>query len=408
MPIQSDKIHFTQKMISVKEAKEIIKSSTRVLKPQLLSLENAVGNTLANDVIAPFHIPAFPQSAMDGYAFSFEQWKENSKLQIEGESAAGSQKEIQLAKGKAIRIFTGAPVPHGADTVVMQEKVKIENNFLLLEDENISIGKNVRPEGSEIQKGELALEKNSILSPAAIGFLAGIGVSEVEVFPNPRISIIVTGNELQPAGKTLAYGEVYESNGITLATALQHLNINAIQTYRVADDLNLLIAILSEALQKSDMVLFTGGISAGDYDFVLEACNRCGVQKGFHKVAQKPGKPLYFGKKDHQLIFGLPGNPSAVLTCFYEYVLLALSIQTNKSLELSSLEVTLSEAFNKTAALTHFLKAYYDGHSVKALNAQESYRLSSFAKANCLLKLEPEKMDSSIGDIVEIHLLPKY
>ncbi len=393
-------------MISVSEAKEIIKLNSKAMPPKVLSLKDAMGLTLASDVFAAFDMPAFPQSAMDGYAFLYSEWKANQRLEIEGESAAGSQDAVTLAPGKAIRIFTGAPVPEGADTVIMQEKVKIENGYIIIDDEGLSLGKNVRPKGSEIKKGELALEKDSTLTPAAIGFLAGIGVTEVEVFPKPHISIIVTGNELQQPGVDLKYGEIYESNGITLESAFQNLHINNIQIYRIADDLDLLITTLSEALVQSDMVLFTGGISVGDYDFVLRTCIDCGVEKQFHKVAQKPGKPLYFGTKNHQLIFGLPGNPSAVLTCFYEYVLLALSIQTNKNVQLSSIQVPISEAFNKTAALTHFLKAFYDGKTVRALNAQESYRLSSFAKANCLLQLEPEKMDYKIGDMVEIHLLP--
>ena len=250
------------------------------------------------------------------------------------------------------------------------------------------------------------MEKGSFLSPAAIGFLAGIGVTEVKVFPNPSISIIVTGKELQQPGKPLDYGQVYESNSFTLTSALHHLHIDAIKIFRADDNLEILTGILEEALQQSDMVLLTGGISAGDYDFVLQSAANCGVTKLFHKIKQRPGKPLYFGKKENKLVFGLPGNPSSVLTCFYEYVLPALEILTKRKISLQTIQAPLFKPFRKTARLTHFLKGFYNGTTVSVLDAQESYRLSSFAKANCLVKINEEVMECKEGEIVEVHLLP--
>ena len=403
-------------MITVAEAKKIIEENTVALQPVKLSLQDAAGKILAEDVYATIDIPAFPQSSMDGYAFLFSEWKQNKKLILEGEIAAGSNEKISLAPQKAIRIFTGAPVPSGADTVVMQEKVTINlsagtssagsEEVLIIEDELIQQGTNVRPKGSEMKAGELALETGSLLSPAAIGFLAGIGVTEVNVFPNPSISIIITGKELQHAGKALEYGQVYESNSFTLTSALHHLHIDTIKIFRADDDLEILTGILEEALQQSDMVLLTGGISAGDYDFVLQSATNCGVTKLFHKIKQRPGKPLYFGKKENKLVFGLPGNPSSVLTCFYEYVLTALEILTKRRISLQKIHAPLFKPFRKTVALTNFLKGFYNGTTVSVLDAQESYRLSSFAKANCLVKINEEVMECKEGEIVEVHLLP--
>jgi molybdopterin molybdotransferase len=397
-------------MITVKEAKDIIETNTDVLHPVECPLQQAAGKILAEDVYSIVDIPAFPQSSMDGYAFSFNDWKQNKKLILEGESAAGNNEEIALAPGKAVRIFTGAPVPHGADTVVMQEKVSIgitdNKKELGIEDEGIRQFINVRPKGSEIKKGELALEKGNLLSPAAIGFLAGIGITTVQVYPNPSISLIITGKELQQPGTPLAYGQVYESNSFTLNAVLQHLHFEKIRIFRVDDDLEIVTATLKEALQQSDMVLLTGGISAGDYDFVLPATINCGVEKLFHKIKQRPGKPLYFGKKDNKLVFGLPGNPSSVLTCFYEYVLPALALLTRREIGLRWLQVPLAKSFNKPVRLTHFLKGLYNGKTVSILDAQESYRLSSFAKANCLVRIEEETIECKEGDMMEIHLLP--
>lgn len=391
-------------MITITEAKHIISATVTELKPVTLSLLQAAGKVLAADVYAMVDIPAFPQSAMDGYAFAFDDLQK--ELVIEGEMAAGSSSTKELSAGKAIRIFTGAPVPAGADTVVMQEKVKTENSVLIIEDEKLQRYSNVRPIGSEIKAGELALPKGSLLTAAAIGFLAGIGITEVLVIPDPVISIILTGNELQEPGKPLLYGQVYESNSFGLTAALESLHIPVHRIYKAEDDVEVLTEILQQALNESDLVLLTGGVSVGDYDFVLQAAEKCGVTKQFHKVKQRPGKPLFFGTINEKLVFGLPGNPSSVLTCFYEYVTEALTIQTKRSLQLKSSQTVLAKDCLKAPGLTHFQKAYYDGQTVLPLTAQESYKLNSFATANCLLILEEEKEDYNIGDPVTIHLLP--
>jgi molybdopterin molybdotransferase len=288
----------------------------------------------------------------------------------------------------------------------MQEKARTKGGKLIIEDENLQQGSNVRPQGSEIKGGMLALPKGSRLTPAAIGFLAGIGITEVWIHPHPSVSIIVTGNELQQPGNSLEYGQVYESNSFTLTTALQFLHINAIKVQYVPDDLNALTAVLQQALHNSDIVLLTGGISVGDYDFVLQAATRCGVWGLFHKVAQRPGKPLYFGTRDEKLVFGLPGNPSSVLTCFYMYVIPALEQLSGHSFGLRTIQAPLGKPYRKTAGLTHYLKGHYDWQTATPLDAQESYRMRSFAQANCLIQLDEHVTDCREGALVEVHLLP--
>lgn len=391
-------------VITVTEAKHIISTSVTALNPVTLPLLQARGKVLAADVFATVDIPAFPQSAMDGYAFAFNDLQK--ELVIEGEMAAGSSSTLEVAAGKAIRIFTGAPVPAGADTVVMQEKVKTENGILFIEDDKLQRNSNVRPAGSEIKAGELALPKGSVLTAAAIGFLAGIGVTSVTVIPDPVISLIVTGNELQKPGEPLTYGQVYESNSYSLTTALQSLHLSLNKVYTAKDDPDELTATLEQALAESDLVLLTGGVSVGEYDFVIKAANECGVQQQFHKIKQRPGKPLFFGTKNDKAVFGLPGNPSSVLTCFYEYVTEALAFQTERPLQLKAVQTILAKGCIKPTGLTHFQKAYYDGETVLPLTAQESYKLNSFATANCLLMLDGEKEQYKTNDPVTIHLLP--
>jgi len=394
-------------MISVTEAKKIISENVSSLEPVTLSLQESAGLVLAEDVYASMDIPAFPQSSMDGYAFSFEGWKKHKKLKIAGEVAAGNNKTFTIEPENTVRIFTGAAVPAGADTVIMQEKVKIENGELKIEDEALQKGTSVRSKGSEIKAGELALGKESVLSPAAIGFLAGIGITEVKVYPNPSITIIITGNELQKPGESLQQGQVYESNSFALKAVLKQLHINDLKILYATDKPEVVTNTLKKALEQADMVLLTGGISVGDYDFVLQAATECGVVKLFHKIKQRPGKPLYFGKKESKLIFGLPGNPSSVLTCFYQYVIPALQKLSNRKIGLQKIKVPLAKTFQKNTGLTHFLKGFYNGNTTVPLDAQESYRLSSFAKANCLIQVDEDTTTLNEGELVDVYLLPQ-
>jgi molybdopterin molybdotransferase len=393
-------------MISVEEARQIINDNIEALPAVKLSIAEAAGLITATDIQSPVDVPFFDQSAMDGYAFHFDSWK-NKPLAITGEIAAGASSIEALAKGNAVRIFTGAPVPAGADTVVMQEKVIAENRTLTIQDELLQKGANVRLRGSEITKGSPALEAATRLTPAAIGFIANMGIAEVEVFGKITVAIIVTGNELQKPGAALSHGQVYESNSFGLKAALQQLHIHNVVIFYASDDIVEVMNVVERASAQADIVLMTGGVSVGDYDFVTQALANAGVEKLFHKIKQKPGKPLYFGKKENKIFFGLPGNPASVLTCFYEYVMLALSRLTSNVVQtLSTKTVELTEDINKKSGLTFFLKGIYNDKTVTPCGAQESYRMSSFAKSNCLIRLEENETFYKKGSLVEIHLLP--
>ncbi|WP_443938478.1 molybdopterin molybdotransferase MoeA [Pedobacter sp. MW01-1-1] len=392
-------------MISVEEAKKLISENTEPLKAETLPLEKLLGHVLAQDIIAPIDIPAYKQSAMDGYAFAFEPLVK--ELTLVGEMAAGTDKNISLAPGESSRIFTGAPLPTGADTVIMQEHVQVVDNKIILNNPKLEKTSNVRPIGSEVSAGALAMQKGDLISPAALGFLAGIGITNALVYPFPKIGIILTGNELQAPGEELSFGKVYESNSYALKGALQKEGITQITCYWAMDSLQEITDTLQNALSKNDVILLTGGVSVGDYDFVLKAAENCSIHKVFHKVKQKPGKPLFFGTKNKQLIFGLPGNPSSVLSCFYNYVLPALKSISHQSNSTKILKATLQKNLKKAAGLTHFLKGFYQNGMVIPLDAQESYKLSSFAVANCLLILPQEQENAQQGDTIDILLLPE-
>jgi molybdopterin molybdotransferase len=378
-------------MIAVTDAINKIRAKTKLLIPVKLSLEKASGLVTAEDIVAGCNVPNFNQAAMDGYAFRYSDLLTTNEFSVTDEIAAGDTQQISIAQGSAVRIFTGAAVPKELDTVVMQEKVHVENNKITVLDKELKKGSNVRLPGAEIAKGELALTKNTVLSPGAIGFLASIGTTEVLVYPKPLVHLIITGKELVKRGQSLQQGQVYESNSLLLQSALKQLHIHNITIDFVGDDLNETVEAISYALDSADLILLTGGVSVGDYDFVVEAAEACGVEQLFHKVKQRPGKPLYAGIKNNKVVFGLPGNPASVLSCFYNYVVTAIECMTGQRNLISKRWLPLSSPFYKKIPFTQFLKAQCNEEKVTILSAQESFRLSSFSIANCLVVLPEEK-----------------
>lgn len=395
-------------MISVKEAKQIINDNCLPLQPVSANLNDASGLVLAEDVYSLTDVPNFLQSSMDGYAFNFECWKENPGLEVKVESAAGNPELLEIPDGGAARIFTGAPLPINADTVVMQEKTLVTGNRLLITDEQIIKGTNCREKGAEIKKNECILPSGSRMNPGAIGLLASAGITSVNIFPNPSVTIILTGNEIIEPGVPLKFGQVYNSNSFALIAALKQMRIDQVRVVHARDDLDVLAGILSSSLHVSDAVLLTGGVSVGDYDFVLKAAEMLKIGQCFHKIKQRPGKPLYFGIKEKKLVFGLPGNPSSVLSCFYQYVFPALNKLRNSKEDLPEITTSLTRPFLKPKGLTHFLKGFFNGKHAIILEAQESYRMVSFAVANCLIEIEEEATEVLPGKPVNIHLLPNY
>ena len=285
----------------------------------------------------------------------------------------------------------------------MQEHVTLKDNCIHIENAQLIRGANVRCLGSQTQKGELALDKGQLLTAPALSFLAGIGIQKVDVFSKPLISIIITGKELIPPGGEMTEGKIYESNSFGLIAALQTLDITPVAVEVVDDVEEEIIKAITKQLNV-DILILTGGVSVGDYDFVPKTLERSGVRNIFHKVKQKPGKPFYFGVHEQTLVFGLPGNPASVLTCFYEYVVPAIDYFTKREY-LKRTKMVLANNYKKKAGLTHFLKGKINSGEVNILNHQESYMMNSFAVADCLIELEEEKEDFRKGEIVNALLI---
>ncbi|MCB9235256.1 MAG: molybdopterin molybdotransferase MoeA [Bacteroidia bacterium] len=394
-------------MISVPEAQQILLQNLFPLPHSLIQLEDAAGKMLAEDVISPASHPFFDQSAVDGYAFRYEDLGQKRELKLFREIKAGDSGEFTLPRGHAARIFTGAPLPPGADTIIMQEFVETAGEMLKLGDERLKPGGNVRPAGQQIHKGDIALPKGARLDPAAIGFLASLGIFQVNCFAQPKVHVITTGSEFAETEADLTRGKIFESNGVMLVAALREMGLEAKSTQCI-DDLPLLTEKIRDLAPQNDLLILTGGVSIGDYDFTLPALEENQFQTLFHNVWQKPGKPLLFASKENTAAFGLPGNPRAVLVCFYEYVYPYLrALQGMKKPFLPTLRMPLVEGFNKKQGRAEFLTAAIveDGVSLRAV--QGSHMLQSFAGADALVYLPPNPFDFAPNESVEVHILPR-
>lgn len=393
-------------MISVEEAKELILATVTPLSPERLEISEALNQVLAETVFSPIDYPPFDQSAMDGFAVFHSDILEKKAIAIIGEAPAGNPFNGKVSEAQCVQIFTGAKIPEGADTVIIQERVSIENGKIVPDGSPLTKGANIRGKGSQIKEGDVALHQGTTLNPGAIGFLAGLGFPSVSVFPKPRVSIIVTGSELQKPGKELVNGQIYESNSFALKAVLESIGIVAVRVLNIGDDELATRESLAHAIENSDVVLVSGGISVGKYDFVGKCLQELEVQNIFYKITQKPGKPIFFGKKDECLVFALPGNPASALSCFYEYVLPALKIMqgfTEVFPKSNTLPITTD--YHKKEGFSHFLKGKISEGKVKVLEGQESSNIGSFALADCLIYLPADRGKVERGEMVEVHLI---
>jgi molybdopterin molybdotransferase len=387
-------------MISVQEALNILNEHIPTSKSVELPLESALNYYLADDVYSPIHMPPFRQSIMDGYALNLHN---SLTYSLKGEIKAGDGHQIELKSGEAVKIFTGAAVPDSANSVIQIEKTILEGGSVLLK-EMPTLDSNIRNIGQQIKQNDIALSKGTLLNPAAIGFLAGLGVSSVLVIQKPRVGIMVTGNELTKIGNPLEYGKVYESNSIMIKSALNNAHFDDITTYQVTDDFSKTKECIEKAIEENDILVISGGISVGEYDFVKRALEEIKAEILFYKVNQKPGKPLMLAKIDGKLIFALPGNPGASLTCYYVYVqpiLYTISgSDLNKNMVIHK-RITHNFVVNNTRS--QFLKAIFDENGVSILGHQESSMLRSYAVANGLVYVMEGDYEIAGGSSVTVY-----
>lgn len=393
-------------MISVQQAKQLLSEHCERGQQMKVSLQDSLVAILAAAVYSPIDVPGFDNSAMDGYALAFD-GKEN-EWQIGEVIQAGDTSNISLKEWQATRIFTGARIPEGADTVIPQELVALnqEENKICYEGDRIQKGSNVRSRGSQCRKGDLLLEPGTKITPGVIGLLASVGVGEVTVYAPPSVACIITGNELKEVGEELREGEIYNSNGPMLEACLRQTEIKEVQLVRATDEKEKLQELINTTLENKEVLLLSGGISVGDYDFVKECLETAGVQEIFYKIKQRPGKPFFAGKKQGKWIFALPGNPASVYSCFIQYVRPTLKYLMGHEQIWEPEEVLeLKEDVKKKAGFTFFMKARREDGKVRVLGGQQSFNLLSFNEADCMVELEEEDEIVKKGTRVKVYHL---
>lgn len=400
---------FDAASITVSEATgRIMQSVDSVRERENVPLVSALGRVVANDIASPAEVPNHTNSAMDGYALRGAELAVSGvkKFRVAGTAMAGAPYCGRVEPGECVRIMTGAVMPDGTDTVVMQERVQEDANGIVVSGEE-KAGANVRYAGEDIGCGDLVIGKGTRIGASQLGLLASLGLSEIEVVRRPRIAYFSNGDELRPVGTPLELGEVYDSNRYTLFAMLQELGVEPVDLGVVRDDPEMIASTIQTAAVESDLVISTAGASVGDADYIREILSRLG-QVAFWKVAVKPGRPLSFGKLGQTLFFGLPGNPVSVMVTFQIFVKPAISKLAGESefFEPRLLLRTVSDLRKRPGRMEYqrgVMSIDESGETVVSTTGdQGSGILSSMSRANCFIILPDDSDGAEAGDRVEV------
>ena len=398
-------------MIDFEQAYRIVEASCTKLGAEKKNISDALGFVLAENIRAKESIPLFDSSAVDGFAVRWEDVQRvPCELRVIGTMQAGDRKKLSLRKGCAIKILTGAAVPPSATAIVMKEQVDNLGETIIVH-RVAKQGEHIRRRGEEFSNGDMALKKGTHINPPVVGLLATLGYPNVSVYRKPKVSLILTGNELRSPSAKLRPGQIRDSNSYALCAALAALGIQPQFVSNVRDDQALITDAIRDALQASDIVITVGGVSVGDYDFVKEAFERLRVQTKFWRIAIKPGKPVYFGVKGKKLVFGLPGNPVAALLSFHLLVRMAIGKQMGRPAQDDFvIEATLGKEMKKKAGRMEFVRATLTKRANGNFTAipttgQESHMMGGFASAQGLIRFPKESVLMKKGTVVHVEMI---
>jgi molybdopterin molybdotransferase len=394
------------RVISEEEARAKILSAVAPLPATEVSLGDALDRFAAVDLFATIPLPPFDNSAMDGYAVVAHSAGNNARLKIVAEQPAGVSKNLSLSAGEAVRIFTGAPIPAGADAVVMQEETKREGDFVFIRAEQIAAGDFVRKTGADLAVGQQILKRGDRMRPATLGLLASQGIESIRVGARAGVAIVTTGDELAAPGQQPRAGEIFESNGVMLASLAAKTGVEVAMQTHCPDNFETLCKTLRDAVQH-DAVIITGGVSVGEHDLVREALHEIGAEIDLWRVAVKPGKPFLFGKRDRCLFFGLPGNPVSTFVTFLVFVrpaLLQVMGASNAALNFSRASARLAQEVTGDETRPHYFRGELAGTRFTVIGRQESHAIFGLARANALLRVPPGE-ELSAGSEVEVLLI---
>ncbi len=400
---------YDSKSLTVEEALTRIYHDLQPISgDEQLAIRSALGRVLAEDILSRINVPPYANSAMDGYAVQGTDLPVagQTKLTMVGTSFAGQPYSGTVQAGQCTRIFTGAVIPDGTDTIVMQEHIEKQENIITINTGN-QVGQHVRPTGEDITIGQTILKSGKHLHPADIGLLASLGIPEVKVKRRLRVVFFSTGDELRAVGETLEKGQIYDSNRYSLYGVLSRLDVDIIDMGVVLDKREDVETAFLAAASCGDVIITSGGVSVGDADYVTETLQKLG-KVNFWKVAMKPGKPLTFGKLKDSAFFGLPGNPVSAMVTFYQFVQPALRYMMGQT-RLTTIRVpaTCLSALKKHPGRVEFQRGIMATDEqnklvVRSTGKQGSGVLSSMSQANCFIVLPRECGNVEIGDEILI------
>jgi len=380
-----------------------------------MDLLHSLGSVLAEPVEAGRDHPPWDSSAMDGYALRHEELGRQSKqgetgLDVIEEIAAGALPHKTVQAGQASRIMTGAPLPEGADVVIPVEDTRAEGNRVIILRTG-EVGENIRRRGEDIRWGQVILNQHDVIGPAEVGLLASVGRSHVQVYQRPRVAILATGNELADLGEALAPNKIMNSNGYAVAAQVLEAGGIPVLLGVAKDTRQELLDRLKQGLS-ADLIVISGGVSVGEYDFVKDVFEKMGARMVFWKVAMKPGEPLAFGTWEEKPLFGLPGNPVSTMVTFEQFVRPALrKMQGHSLLFRPTIEASLMERITKKPGKIHFMRGVVKrtGNRYEAwtTGSQSSGVLTSMVKADGLLIIPSDSAEIEKGQTVKVQLLGK-
>jgi molybdopterin molybdotransferase len=400
-------------MIPVEEALEIVLREAGALPNVEVALDDALSRVLGEDVASDLDLPPFDRAAMDGYALrAVDVAGAPSALEIVGEVRAGQWPDLTVGPGQAVRIMTGAPLPPGADSVQQVEETQPLDEFRVTIRSPVAAGANVAPRGSEVRAGDVVLGRGRVIDPSAIAVLASAGKSRVRVARRPVVALLVTGDEIVDASLTPAPGQIRNSNGPAVA-AQARLAGATVCLLGVAPDRQDAIAQALGAGLGADVLVVSGGVSAGDYDLVEPALLELGATFFFTRVAVKPGAPLVFGRRSGTLVFGLPGNPVSSQVTFDLFVRPALlKMQGATVVSRPRVAVALLAPLRNRSGRTSYQPARvrFEGGRLVArpLRSMGSGDLAAHARANALVVIEADRLQAAAGETAEAVLLGRF
>ena len=377
-----------------------------------ITLTQALGRVLSNDITSPINVPGHNNSAMDGYAFAHESLQNQQSLTLVGRSMAGQPFEGECKKGQCIRIMTGAKIPADCDTVEMQENCQVDGeNIHFLAPRHL--GDNVRLAGEDISRDQVVFKTGRRLSAIDIGVLASLGINELSVYRKLNVALIATGDELKALGQPLESGDIFESNSYALSAMLKNLNVNVINFGVIADDEKAIREAFLQADAQADAVISSGGGSVGDADYTKLVLEQIG-EIAFWKIAMKPGKPFAFGKLPNSIFFGLPGNPvSAMVTADLLAMPALMKLQNYQTTPAITLRAKTVTDLRKAPGRMDFQRGVlsYNGQGelmVTSTGNQGSGILTSIAAANCYIVLPAEQGRVKANATVNIRLFERF